>query len=63
MTQDFDPIAEFRDTAARMVVAAEIFKSAGTIPSWARAELQSWREHDGSPVGERHAGPFIAARG
>ncbi|MEA2221331.1 MAG: hypothetical protein QOJ35_3957 [Solirubrobacteraceae bacterium] len=43
MTDDADPIAEFREAAARMVVVAEIFKAAGTIPPWARAELQSWR--------------------
>jgi hypothetical protein len=55
MTHDADPIEEFREAAARMVVAAAIFKSAGTIPPWAREELQSWREHDGGAAGDGQA--------
>jgi hypothetical protein len=54
MTHDADSIAEFREAAGRMVVAAEIFKAAGTIPAWARAELQSWRDPDGTAAVERH---------
>ena len=34
-----------------MVVAAEFFKSAGAIPSWARAELESWHDRDARPAG------------
>ena len=28
--------------ALRMVAAAEYFKAVGELPSWARAELESW---------------------
>lgn len=34
--------------ALRMVAAAEYFKKAGELPSWARAELDSWDDAPGS---------------
>jgi hypothetical protein len=35
-----------RAAAIRMIAAAEYFKAAGELPSWARAELDSWDSSD-----------------
>jgi hypothetical protein len=37
---------ELRAAAMRMVAAAEYFKAAGHLPSWAQAELASWGSSD-----------------
>ena len=42
MVADPAPSSEVRAMAVRMVAAAEYFKVAGEIPSWARAEVNSW---------------------
>lgn len=42
MVAGLTPSSEVRAMAVRMVAAAEYFKVAGEIPSWARAELNSW---------------------
>jgi len=42
-----------RAAAIRMVAAAEYFKSAGELPSWARTELESWSRSDARDVGRR----------
>jgi hypothetical protein len=48
---------ELQDVAARVIAATEYFKSAGHLPSWARAELDFGRRETaaveygvGSPV-------------
>jgi hypothetical protein len=33
-----------RDAALRMIAATEYYKSAGHLPQWARAELDTWSE-------------------
>jgi hypothetical protein len=54
MSGNPDPVVDFRDLAARSVVAAEYFKVAGQLPAWARAELDSWRCSDAA-AGERRS--------
>lgn len=49
---------EFRTAAVRMIAAAEYFKSAGDLPTWARAELDSWSEQ---AAAGRAAAPNAAA--
>ena len=39
-----------RAAAIRMVAAAEYFKAAGELPSWARNELESWDSSDAGDV-------------
>jgi len=41
MSHDPRSAAELRDVAARAIAATEYFKSAGRLPEWARAEMQS----------------------
>jgi hypothetical protein len=61
MTDAFDmshgpsPIAP-RAAAIRMVAAAEYFKAAGELPSWARNELESWGGPDAVDVQNRFPG-------
>lgn len=46
--------SEFHDVAARVIAAAEYFKSAGQLPDWARAELREQAACDAAAA-ERHA--------
>ena len=52
---------ELQDVAARVIAATEYFKSAGHLPSWARAELDCG--HRESAAVECRAGSPVLAAG
>lgn len=50
---------EFRDVAARVIAATTYFKSAGHLPDWARAELES--RADREAPSERRSPTFTSS--
>ncbi len=60
MSHDPSSAAELQDVAARVIAATEYFKSAGHLPGWARAEMQSRADRD-EAASERRS-PRLAGR-
>lgn len=52
MHEELSSATKLRDAAARAIAATAYFKSAGHLPDWARAEMQS-RTHDDAAASGR----------
>jgi hypothetical protein len=44
---------ELRAAAMRMIAATEHFKASGDLPTWARADLESWNRSDAAAAARR----------